>query len=367
MTDGRPIYINGRFVSQPRSGIQRFAAEVVKQLDVLIGEAAADGRPMEVTLLLQPGTEETLPLRHIAIETVGRRHGHLWEQIDLARHARGGLLLNLNATGPVVHRNQIVTIHDACVFSMPSNYSFLFGTLYRTLVPILGRRARRIFTVSRFAKQDLIRHCGFPAEKIEVIYHGADHMRAQAADPSVLRRYGVEPGKYVLGVGLLTKGKNFGLVLEALHLLGDPTIEVVKVGPFNPKVFTKTELNFDGTLHELGYVSDDAVLRALYENAMCFVFPSIYESFGIPPIEAMSCGCPVIVADTTALPEVCGEAALYCDPYDPKDLAEKIGSLATDPQLRRSLGEAGLKHAENFTWRRCAEPIFAAISDLSRN
>ena len=108
-----------------------------------------------------------------------------------------------------------------------------------------------------------------------------------------------------------------------------------------------------GRLTQVGYVSDGE-LRALYENAVCFVFPSLYEGFGLPPLEAMHCGCPVIVSRCASLPEICGDAALYCDPNDPADLAAQIRVLAQSPSLRTELREAGLARVQRFTWKQSA-------------
>lgn len=113
----------------------------------------------------------------------------------------------------------------------------------------------------------------------------------------------------------------------------------------------------------MGYVSD-AELRALYEHAACFVYPSFYEGFGLPPLEAMACGCPVIVSNAASLPEVCGDAALYCNPCSPEDIAEKISLLMADPRLREDLRQKGLERAKQFTWEKCARETFAIIEKV---
>jgi len=130
---------------------------------------------------------------------------------------------------------------------------------------------------------------------------------------------------------------------------------VVAAGGSNSRVFSGVDLSSE-SLVLAGYVTDGE-LRALYENAACFVFPSFYEGFGIPPLEAMHCGCPVIVSDRASLPEVCGQAALYCNPDDPIDIAAKLRRVLTSHQLQQELREAGRARAREFSWSRAAEQL----------
>src|SRR5438105_7080560 len=132
-------------------------------------------------------------------------------------------------------------------------------------------------------------------------------------------------------------------------------MKLVAVGGGNSRVFADVDLLGDGLI-PAGYVTDGE-LRALYENAACFIFPSFYEGFGLPPLEAMHCGCPVIVSDRASLPEVCGEAAVYCDPDDPADIARQLRLVLTSSALRRELREAGLARARSFGWQRSADQL----------
>jgi glycosyltransferase involved in cell wall biosynthesis len=137
-------------------------------------------------------------------------------------------------------------------------------------------------------------------------------------------------------------------------------------GGSNPRVFRGRHLEHDGyALHATGYVTDGE-LRALYENAACLVYPSLYEGFGLPPLEAMLCGCPVLVSDAASLPEVCGDAALYCNPRDPDNIAEKIRTLIEEPALRNELRCRGMERARNFTWRRASEALLSIIDGVQQ-
>jgi glycosyltransferase involved in cell wall biosynthesis len=128
-------------------------------------------------------------------------------------------------------------------------------------------------------------------------------------------------------------------------------------------VFSSCAVDHDPGVVRLGRVSDGAV-RALYENALCFAFPSLYEGFGIPSLEAMLCGCPVIASDIPALRETCGEAALYCDPHEPKSLARQIRALACDRDLRSKLRTLGLPRARGFSWNRSAELLLDTLREV---
>jgi glycosyltransferase involved in cell wall biosynthesis len=360
-----PIYINGRFLSQPITGVQRYAAEVVTALDKLLVE----GRPAHlpqggVKLLVPQNACQQLSLRYISTRRIGRLKGHLWEQLELPGASSDGVLVGLANTGPLWHPRQLITIHDASVFANPGNFSLAFRTWYRLLIPRLGQRAKTILTVSEFSRSELIRYCNFPETKIEVVYNGVDHIIREPADQDFLSGRNLKPGNYFLCVATSSRNKNIGLVMDALQFLGDVDLDLVTVGAADPKVFSEPRISGNRRRHDLGYVSDSQ-LRVLYENALCFVFPSLYEGFGIPPLEAMACGCPVIVARTSALPESCGDCALYCDPYDARALANQIKSLRSDMTLRLRLKNLGQEHSSRFTWDACARHVLAVLSKVA--
>lgn len=359
-----PVYINGRFLSHPISGVQRFATEVVTALDRLLGHCpTAHLSQGAVQLLVPQNARKQLSLQNIPTRRIGRLKGHLWEQLELLGASSGGVLVGLANTGPLSHPRQLVTIHDASVLANPGNFSLAFRSWYRLLIPRLGRRAKKILTVSEFSRSELIRYYGFPETKIEVVYNGVDHIIREPPDARFLLGRTLKPGKYFLCVATLSPNKNIRLVTDALQFLNDVDLDLVTVGGTNLKVFSEPRISRNRRVHELGYVSDSQ-LRALYENALCFVFPSLYEGFGIPPLEAMACGCPVIVAKTSALPESCGNAALYCDPRDPHDLAAKLRSVLEDEQLRDRLRRAGHARVEQFSWETCARKVYTVVQDL---
>jgi glycosyltransferase involved in cell wall biosynthesis len=289
----------------------------------------------------------------------GSRQGQAWEQLDLPRAARELPLVSLCNTAPAWRENQLVVIHDAATAANPGNFSLAFRSWYRVLIATLMRRARVVASVSKFSADELKRHFGARARGIEVIHESGEQILRSAADTSIIERLGLNGRRFVLAVGNRSPNKNFGAVLNALALLDDPDLLLVSAGGGNGRVFAGAALS-DARLVNAGFVSD-AELRALYEHAQCFVFPSLYEGFGLPPLEAMCCACPVIVSDTSSLPEVCGDAALYCDPRDPASLAAQLRRLLESPALRAEMREAGACRAAQFSWERAAAQFSALL------
>jgi len=358
------IFINARFLTQSITGVQRYAHELVKALDDLIGQGEIDKAKYRFTLLSPgKGIKHDLGLKHIPLRQVGYLTGHAWEQMELPFYTAGGLLISLCNTAPLLKNSQIVTIHDAGVFGFPQSYSLAFRTWYKLLFAVLGKNAKRIITVSSFSKRELIGYCKINEEKIHVIYLGKEHFLNLEPDNSILTKYNLTNKHYVFAVSSMSLHKNFGALVRAVEYLGtDTDFIVVIAGGANPKVFS-SGVRLPGNVCYVGYLNDNQ-LRALYENAACFVFPSLYEGFGLPPLEAMACRCPVIVSDTASLPEVCGDAALYCDPENPDDIAGKIRQVITDESLRQTLREKGLARAEQFTWEECARKTLAVIEKV---
>lgn len=339
-----PIYINGRYLAQPVTGVQRFAAEIVGA----IGTLTAAGEWPQTTVLTPPlagiATDDT----PASARAVGHRQGHLWEQIDLPRAARGGTLINLGNTAPILSgAGQLVVIHDAGVFDTPYSYSWKFRLWYKSLQHALVRRGARIVTVSEFSRARIAARLGVNPARVAVIYEGADHILRVPADESVLARNGLAPGGFALVVGSRAAHKNLAALDEVVRTLGRRGMVVAMTGGANRAVFQDTA---DApTIRALGRASD-AELRALYENAACLLFPSRYEGFGLPPVEAMICGCPVIATRGGAVEEICGEDALYADLAEPHALVSAITRLLDEAGLRAGLRARAHARAARLSW-----------------
>lgn len=344
------IVINGRFLTRPPTGVDRFALELLRAWMPRHGE-----RRGAKTLL--PGGRNARQPENLDLHAarVGKLRGHAWEQFELSSHCGDDLLLSLCNTGPLTRQRQLAVLHDAAVMARPGTYGVAFRSWYRWLFAGLMQHAGIVATVSKFSAGELMRHVGRRASSIELISGAGEHILRTPADTGVLDRLGIADQTYVLAVGSLTPNKNFEGVVRAAALLRDLDCKIVAAGGANPHVFRSVTVNSDALI-SAGYVTDGE-LRALYENAACFVFPSFYEGFGLPPLEAMHCGCPVVVSNRASLPEVCGDAAVYCDPDDPASIAMQLRRVLTSPSLRQELREAGLQRAREFGWDNSAEQL----------
>lgn len=341
-----PVFINGRFLTQPMSGVQRYARQIVRALDQRPG--AAD----RYVLLTPPGAEN-LTLLHIATRMIGRAGGHLWEQTALAWTARHGRLLSLGGSGPVLHRRQIVVIHDAAVFRHPEHFRTGYAAFHRALNRILARRAR-LATVSAFSRRELSSVLNLSPASIAVAPNSADHLRNITPDPAVIERLGLTTRPYFVALGNLTPNKNLAVAIRALSRLAEPAVRLVIIGDRPGAVFDRSAFPADPRVIFAGRRSD-AEIAALLGGAQALVFPSLYEGFGIPPLEAMTLGCPVIASDIPATREVCADAALYFAPADDAALAAHMAEFLSRPDVARR--DAGLRRADRYAWSRSAEII----------
>lgn len=356
------IFINGRFLSQRLTGVQRYALETLLALDELVGDSptAAD---FEICVLAPPGTRSP-GLQHIELREVGPLHGHAWEQLCLPWAARSGLLLSFGPTGPILKRSQVVTMHDAAVIAFPEAYSWQFRTFYRLLLPLLARRCIAIMSVSEFSKREVVRSFGAPAERTFVSGEGWQHVSRFESDPSVLARHGLRPKRYVLAVGSQSPHKNLQVLARAAAQLQSDDYDVIIAGGADPRIFGHVDSQTLGRVKLIGYVTD-AELRALYENAGVFVFPSLYEGFGLPPLEAIALGCPVIASNAAAMPEVCGRGAKYFAPHDAAALARAIDAVMADDRERESLASAGAQRLSTYSWNATARFHLSVLRTLT--
>ncbi|HSB24877.1 MAG TPA: glycosyltransferase family 1 protein [Burkholderiaceae bacterium] len=353
------VLINGRFLGQRVTGVQRYARETLFALDDLLGDGAGAG--LRWTVLVPRGTPVP-SLQHVLVETLGRLQGHWWEQIELAWRARAGLLVSFGFTGPWLIRQQIVTVHDAAVVRWPQGFSAAFVQAYQHLVRRITAHAPRTMTVSQFSAAEAVECFGAPRERLRVTLEGWQHLLRVTADDRILDRHGLRGQRFALAVSSPTPAKNLAVIAQALGQLGQQAPRCVVTGAADPAVFRQVDTPGDA-LRRLGYVTD-AELKSLYGHATCFVFPSLYEGFGIPPLEAMACDCPVIASSVPALREVCGDAAMYFEATRAEELATQLRTLFSDESLRQRLREAGRRRLERFSWRASAERHMTAIREV---
>jgi glycosyltransferase involved in cell wall biosynthesis len=342
------IYINGKFIVARLTGVQRVGRELSEALQAAMKRRGCDCEVLQPPLWLADSRMRILWIT-------------LWEQLVLPFKARDGLLVNLCNTAPlIIFRGQFIVFHDAAVFDMPNNYSKIYRYWTRFQMKVLSRCHHRIATVSAFSRTRLALALNRSPASFLIIREGGNHaLRIDPVD-GILDRLGLRDSRYVLAVASLQEGKNFHNLLRAFSIVDEGIILVI-AGGGNSIVFSSGVVLRGERFLQAGYVSDGE-LRSLYSHALCFVQPSTYEGFGLPPVEAMTLGTPVACSYAASLPEVCAQAAIYFDPYSPADIARAINTIARDPVLREQLVSAGRERAQFYDWNVSAEELVAMLS-----
>ncbi len=355
----RPVYINGRFLTQAVTGVQRYAREIVTAIDAQLA-SADDG--LDWRVLTPPGAAP-LPLRRIATEPCGRLSGHGWDQVSFARRARGGVALSLAMSGPLFHPRHLAVIHDVAVFRHPEHFSRAYRTAHQVIERTLSRTAH-LATVSHFSQREIAAVLGVAAERILVAPNGVEHM-ASAADTAAVDRLALRGRPYFVMIGSLAPNKNLATALRALERLPRGAARLVMVGGMNNRVFGDAAATGGEDVVMAGRLSD-AEMTGLLQHATALLFPSIYEGFGIPPLEAMVNGCPVLASNAGAPREVCGEAAEFFDATDDVALAALMTQvLRDDGSWRAARVAAGRARVARYSWATSAATIAEACRRLA--
>jgi glycosyltransferase involved in cell wall biosynthesis len=342
------IAINGRAAARPElGGVERVARELCARL------------PRR-----HPGHYRVISPPRAFVH----RAGHAWEQLVLpaqARALRARLLLCPANMAPLTGPPTAVCVFDAAALHDPSWYSPLYARWQRTVLPRIVQRAALLITTSDFSAAELVSLAGADPARVVVVPAGVDHHRLHPRiDPEpALAALALGRRPYVLTVASRTPRKNLAALDLAARRLDALGVDLVAAGGDRPQF---GDAGGAGTgVRALGHV-DDALLGALYAGAAAFVLPSRHEGFGLPCVEAMACGTPVVTTPAGALPQTCGDAALYAGPDDHAGLADALERIVTDPALAADLRERGLARAATFSWDRMADEVHAALEHATR-
>ncbi|MGE2713320.1 glycosyltransferase family 4 protein [Mycolicibacterium litorale] len=337
-----PVHVNGKWLAQPLTGTQRYATEMVRGL---IACGAVD-----LVLHVPKGAE--VPSWAAAPHVEIRRapvSGVLFEQVYLPAVTAGRMLLNFAGPAPILKRRQLVTMHDATPFRHPHTFRRAFVAFYLVMYLVLSRTARRLVTVSEFSAEELAAVLRVDRRRFLVAPCAADGL---AQLTPVRPDLDVDGGQYLV-VGTLAKHKNLTNAVAALVESGR---HVVVVGAAGREQVFSTSTDLRGTATVAGRLSDTELVW-LYRNSRALVFPSKYEGFGLPVLEAQMLGCPVISSTAASLPEVGGGGVLFFDPDDNGDLLARLGELENDAALVADLTERGRLNAERYSWQRSAAAV----------
>jgi glycosyltransferase involved in cell wall biosynthesis len=348
------IVINARFLTQELRGVQRFAEQTCLALKRLRDD---------LIFVAPHGIKMSESAKALDVQCIGHNRGHLWEQLDLPLYLmRQGrpLLVSLCSTAPMFYAKQIATHHDINYVRYPQSYSRMFRAVYRSVTPILLWRLQSLITVSNFSKGEISQFYGYPRERIFVVPNAT----SDAFRPAGFK---AENPRYLLAVSSPSAHKNFNRMIQAfMTLRGHEDLQLHIVGAAS-EIFAAPELQRlacrDPRIRFLGRLSDAELIKQ-YQGATAFVFPSLYEGFGIPPLEAQACGCPVLAANAASIPEVLQASALYFDPLDISHMASAMERILTDMPLRQALRRRGLSNVERFSWEDSARRVSQRIDAL---
>ena len=377
------IGLDGKVLTLRAGGIGRYAINLTR---AMLAEAAARRRDLEFVIFTGPQTSRRVmeEFRGRCTERfLGAKSSLLRSvaHIPLAlRRTRIDVFHGMDHVGiPFAGKTGkcVVTVHDVIPLVLPRTFTRRHRLVVRTALARVRRQADLIIVPSRAVQRDVVQYLRVPEDRVAVTPHGCEARFNPSRDAASLgaatARYGL-PARYLLAVGTLEPRKNLTTLVRAFARLRDrseidPGVGLVLAGARgwldDPIFGTVQSLGLDDAVRFPGFIDDDD-LPAVYQRAELVVFPSLYEGFGLPLLEAMACGVPVVASNTSALPEVAGGAAMLVDPLDAAGMAQAIARLLGDKALRRRLRDGGLARAAQFSWQTAARQTLDAYASLAQ-
>lgn len=345
------IIVNSRFLTQPITGVQRYAIEISLQLKKIFDGSIIFVAPHNII-------QEELASK-LEVKIIGKNVGHLWEQVDLPlflKQNNSPLLLCLANTAPLFYKNKISTIHDVAFKVYPKTFSKKFLYSYLLIIPLIIKSSKHILTVSNFSKTEIQKYYHTEPENISVIYNAVNN------EFTYINNENLNHIPYFLAVSSVNYRKNFYAVLKAFNLFkkqsNSSKYKLYIIGDMNSDSFKGLDLSAYKNNPDIvfcGRVTDKELIN-YYSNAIGFIYPSLYEGFGIPPLEAQACKCPVLSSDISPLIEVLEKSALYADPFNIEDIASKMEMLKHE-KLRDELISLGQENIKRFSWNKSANQL----------
>lgn len=350
MSSNLKVFINGRFLANPITGINRFAYEICLELNKI----------SEIYIIVpKKSILSCYDVSSLNIIEFGRGNSHLWEQLVLPcffLFKNNYLLVNFSGLGPILVKRKVITIHDVSFLHNPKWFSKQYYILYKLLTPISIKTSRHIFTVSEFSKSEILKYYPFISpNNINVVYN------ATKIHQCCMNR--VDNGaKTILTVGSLDPRKNLITLTTALEDIALKDVSLRVIGGINNRIFKDTGVRQHNNVKLLGRVNDKQ-LQDEYLNSKLFVLPSLYEGFGIPPLEALTYGVDIAVSDIPVFHEIFEDAAIYFNPNDPHDIAEKISDYLNNKLIVDQNSKK--KILNKFSWQKSAKVILEILDSIS--
>ncbi|MFN8770525.1 MAG: glycosyltransferase family 4 protein [Neisseriaceae bacterium] len=345
------FYINGYFLIQKVNGVQRFAINLIQELDKILYQNSQPG--IQFMCIVPKNIEHDFKIIKVVVVKSGigfiDRKQTLWEQLVLPFASRNGLLLNLCNFAPIFKKKQLVVIHDAIPFKLLKSRSSLREFLFCFIISRVAKKVKYLASVSKFSANEILEVIKIKREII-VLGNSGEHIQKVKSNDGIIQKLGLQSKQYILSVSSQANvmHKNFNILCKVAKHIDLPLIAVAEGKSQEGLVFT-------------GRVSDGE-LKALYSNATVFIFPSFYEGFGIPILESFHCGTPCVVSDIPIFHEICADAALYFDPANYIDLISKINMLINSETLAKDMVNKGYSRIREYQWSKITSKLLKIIT-----